>query len=212
MALAFADIAFTPSVQQEQDRMGSGKTYARFLSDERTGGDQLGPDEADFISQRDGFFQATVSETGWPYVQFRGGPAGFLKVIDAQTIAFADLRGNRQYISLGNLAADDRVSLILVDYPNRRRLKIWGRARIVDTAENTDYAAIFEDIEGDARTEHVIAIHVEAIDWNCPRHIPVRLTMEEFEPYVAELRAQIEQLSNQNAALIAGAESTTDFA
>ena len=132
MARAFAVIAFTPAVLAAQEKQGSASSYAKFLSAEAEGGDRLTADEAAFIAERDSFFQATVSETGWPYVQFRGGPAGFLKVLDDKTIAYADYRGNRQYVSVGNLSRDDRVSLILVDYPNRRRLKIWGRARIVD--------------------------------------------------------------------------------
>ena len=126
MARAFAQIAFTPAVRAAQARLGSANAYAKFLQPEAEGGSHLSATEADFIAARDGFYQATVSETGWPYVQFRGGPAGFIKVLDDRTIAYADFRGNRQYVSVGNLGGDDRISLILMDYPNRRRLKNLG--------------------------------------------------------------------------------------
>ena len=123
MSRAFADIAFTPAVISMQTEFGSAENYADFLATETDAANLIGPAEAEFIQRMDGFFQATVSETGWPYVQFRGGRPGFLQVLDQSTIAYADFRGNRQYLSAGNLSADDRVSLILVDYPNRRRLK-----------------------------------------------------------------------------------------
>ena len=115
MARAFAEIGFTPRVLDEQARQGSATAYAKFLTEETDARDALGPAEAEFIARRDGFYQATVSETGWPYVQFRGGPRGFLKVLDARTLAYADFRGNRQYLSVGNLKGDGRVAMILVD-------------------------------------------------------------------------------------------------
>ena len=128
MSRAYSDIAFTPAVRNMQSRMGSRANYAPLdhTGDRR---DELGPMEAEFIAARDSFYQATVSETGWPYVQFRGGPAGFLKVLDGKTLGYADFRGNMQYISVGNLANNDRVSIILMDYANRARLKILGRVR-----------------------------------------------------------------------------------
>ncbi|GAI80153.1 unnamed protein product, partial [marine sediment metagenome] len=165
MSLAFADIVFTPAVQAEQTRKGSAHGYAKFLSDDRQGGDRLGPDEADFLVARDGFFQASVSETGWPYVQFRGGPAGFLHVLDETTIAYADYRGNRQYISAGNLAKSPRVSLIAVDYPNRRRLKLWGEAKLVDPDSDPYLLARVSD--GTKKVERIVKIHVSTFDWNC---------------------------------------------
>ena len=137
MAYAFAEIAFTPSVRDQQHKNGSGN-YAKFLSDERVGGHELGERERDFIERSDGFYQATVSETGWPYVQFRGGPAGFLQVLGPKTIAYADLRGNRQYISLGNLTEDNRISIIIMDYARAERLKIWGRAEVLNTYKVED--------------------------------------------------------------------------
>ena len=125
MARAFAEIAFTHAVRDIQRKLGSAKAYDKFLDVDAPANKTLGEAETAFISQRDGFYQATVSETGWPYVQFRGGPRGFIKVLDEHTIAYADFRGNRQYVSTGNLGGDDRISLILMDYPNQRRLKIF---------------------------------------------------------------------------------------
>lgn len=189
MAYAFAKIAFTPSVRHQQDINGSG-TYAKFLSDERSGGDTLSERERSFIESCDGFYQATVSESGWPYVQFRGGAAGFLRVDESNIITYADLRGNRQYISLGNLTADNRVSLIIMNYARAERLKLWGRAEVADrTADNE------ADLPGDA--ERCIRISVEAFDWNCPRHIPRRLTEEEFGGELSALRAENALLRNR---------------
>ncbi|UWQ92682.1 pyridoxamine 5'-phosphate oxidase family protein [Aliisedimentitalea scapharcae] len=201
MPRAFAEIAFTPSVQAEQARMGSAAGYAKFLSPERNGGDALGPDEAQFIHMRDGFYQATVSETGWPYVQFRGGPRGFLRVLDARTIGYADLRGNRQYISLGNLTDNARVSLILMDYPNQARLKLWGTVRTVEAAQDPDLIARLMPDGQDMTAERAVLIDIAAFDWNCPRNIPQRLTLEELDPFLEPLRERISRLETENAAL-----------
>lgn len=201
MARAFAEIAFTPEVLKEQCRQGSAKSYARFLTPSAEPGDAVGPAEADFIRRRDGFFQATVSETGWPYVQFRGGPVGFLKVLDEKTLAFADFRGNRQYISVGNLKGDDRVAMILVDYPNRRRLKVWGHARIVDAQDDPDLIARLQDETYKALPERAVVITVAALDWNCPQHLPQRFTLEELEPAFARLREELQSLRAENARL-----------
>jgi predicted pyridoxine 5'-phosphate oxidase superfamily flavin-nucleotide-binding protein len=134
-------------------------------------------------------------------VQFRGGPAGFLKVLDEQTIAYADFRGNRQYVSAGNLAGDDRISLILMDYPNRRRLKVMGRARLVEKNDDPGLVASLH-VEGyRARPERAVVITIEGLDWNCPQHIPVRLTREELEPHLAPLRDELSRLQAENAAL-----------
>ncbi|MBV1902505.1 MAG: pyridoxamine 5'-phosphate oxidase family protein [Marinosulfonomonas sp.] len=199
MSLAFADIAFTPQVQAEQDRLGSAKTYRKFLSDERQGGDRLGPSEAEFLTNRDGFFQATMSENGWPYVQFRGGSPGFIKVLNDKTIAYADYRGNRQYISAGNLAHSPRVSLIAVDYPNQRRLKLWGEARLIDPESDPELVAKL--LIGTEKMERIVKIYIAALDWNCPRNIPRRFTLEELEPDLAALRNRIADLKAENAVL-----------
>ena len=201
MPRAFAEIAFTPNVRAAQARHGSATGYEKFLSPDVSGGAALGPDEAAFIEARDGFYQATVSETGWPYVQFRGGPKGFLRVLDARTIGYADYRGNRQYVSLGNLAGDNRISLILMDYPNRCRIKIWGRVRVVEGEEAADILPLLHDPDYVGRPERAILITLEAFDWNCPAHIPQRLTEAELEPYLAQLRAQISDLTTENARL-----------
>ena len=201
MARAFAEIAFTPEVRAIQERYGSAKSYGKFLEPTTEQGDRLSETEAAFIAERDGFYQATVSATGWPYVQFRGGPKGFLKVLDARTVAYADFRGNRQYLSVGNLAKDDRISLILMDYPNRRRLKLWGRARIVDLADEPALVSHLHDAAYAARPERAIVITVAAFDWNCHQHIPQRLTLEEFQEHLVPLLGELSQLREENAAL-----------
>ena len=201
MPRAFAEIAFTPAVRAAQQRQGSGPMNDRMLAPEADRANLLGPEEAAFIAARDGFYQATVSETGWPYVQFRGGPAGFLKVLDERTIAYADFRGNRQYVSTGNLAGDDRISMILMDYPNRRRLKLLGRARLVELADDPDLVAKLHDATYRARPERAVVITIEGLDWNCPQHIPVRLTREEMAPHLAPLNDELARLRAENAAL-----------
>ena len=199
MPLAFAEIAFTPLVQAEQQARGSAHAYGKFLSDDRQGGDRLGPDEAEFLTARDGFFQASVSESGWPYVQFRGGAPGFVSVLDEHTIAYADYRGNRQYISAGNLAHSGRVSLIAVDYPNQRRLKLWGEVVMVDPQADPDLLA---RVHSSTQTvERIVTIRISAFDWNCPRHIPRRFTPEELEPELEVLRDRLRDLETENAAL-----------
>ena len=203
MAKTFAETAFTPAVREMQEQQGSARMYDRMLDPSAERGDRLGPNEVQFISLRDGFYQATVGETGWPYVQFRGGPRGFLKVLDDKTIAYADFRGNRQYISDGNLKGDDRIALILVDYPNSARIKIFGRARLSD---DPDLIARLKDDGYRARVERAVVITVEGFDWNCPQHLPVRLTVEELEPVLAPIRKELADLKAENAALKARLE------
>lgn len=170
MAHNFGSIAFTPAVQAEQRKHGSLAHYARFAS-EGPDSNVLGPWEREFIAARNGFYMATVSETGWPYIQFRGGPKGFLKVLDDRTLAFADFRGNRQYVSVGNLTHDGRVSLFLMDYHNQARLKILGRAEI---REGPGAKELLDELTMPgykAKVERAIVIHLEAFDWNCQQHI-----------------------------------------
>lgn len=193
MPLGIADIAFTPTVRSEQARLGSAGLYASALSAERDGGRILTEREASFLEARDGIFQATVSETGWPYVQFRGGAPGFLRVIDLKTVAYADYRGNQQYISTGNLRTNPRVSIIAVDYPTRKRLKLWGT---VEISEKTTLIASLSVADGPP-AERAIIIRVAAYDWNCPRHIPVRRTDAEHDGEVHRLEARIEALEQQ---------------
>ena len=192
----FAQIAFTAAVKRLQTLDGSRASYARRETGEVLK-DPLGAGEAAFIGERDSFHMATVSETGWPYLQHRGGPKGFLKVLDAHTLAFADFQGNRQHVSEGNLAGDDRVALILMDYANRRRLKVLGRARVVDAQEDPGLVQSLADPGYRAKVERAVVIRVEAFDWNCPQHITPRFSETELEPVVEPLRARIRELEEQ---------------
>lgn len=201
MARAFAKLAFTPTVQSIQKQHGSAETYQKFLEYEAEQANKLTNREIEFISERDGFYQSSVSETNWPYVQFRGGPKGFLKTIDEQTIAYVDYRGNRQYISTGNLTTNNRTSLILMDYPNRRRLKIWGEVNIIEPSSNPTLISNLHDETYRALPERAIQITIKAFDWNCPQHIPQRLTLEELEPHIQTLREEIEKLKKENKRL-----------
>ena len=189
-----SDVAFTPAVKAIQERLGSRGTYARV---ERAGGWQtrITPDLAEFIAQRDSFYLATASGDGQPYIQHRGGPVGFLKVVDDRTLAFADFSGNRQYISMGNLTENDRAFLFLMDYPNRRRIKIWGRAEFVEN--DAELMQRLSDPAYRARPERALVFHVEAWDVNCPQHIKPRFTEEQIEPLqdrIAELEAEVAAL------------------
>jgi len=180
MTHRFADLMFTDSVKVVQEQYGS-RSHNQRLQENFGPNDQLTSRETDFIVQRDTFYVATVNETGWPYVQHRGGPPGFLKVLGPKQLAYADFRGNTQLISVGNVSENDRCSLILMDYPNRRRLKILGRMRVEDvrSVETTDLAKV-ELPEYKARVERVVFIDVVAFDWNCPQHITRRYTESEF--------------------------------
>lgn len=208
MPNAFATISFTESVKEAQRRYGSRENNRGFeLQDDPR--NELGDLEGEFIRARDSFYMATISENGWPYVQHRGGPAGFLRVLDARTIGFADFSGNRQYISVGNLNANARVSLILMDYPNRRRLKIWGTTRITHEAEEPDVIARLVMPDYRARVERGILIHVEAIEWNCPQHITPRYSEAEVDhamrPLLEENKRLSEQILQHEAAKDSGA-------
>ncbi|MBB2487512.1 2Fe-2S iron-sulfur cluster binding domain-containing protein [Mitsuaria sp. WAJ17] len=190
MSRAYSDLAFTPTVRAMQTRMGSRSAYeALDHTDDRR--DTLTARESEFIHARDGFYQATVGETGWPYVQFRGGPAGFLKVLDAKTLGYADFRGNVQYISVGNLQGNDRVSIILMDYAHQRRLKILGRVKLVTADEDPALLERLALPEYEARVERAMLITVEAYDWNCPKHITPRFTEAEVNEAVAPLRDEL---------------------
>ncbi len=186
MTHRFADLAFTGSVRAAQEHYGS-RAHNKRLQENFGPNDQLTVRETDFIAQRDTFYLATVSETGWPYVQHRGGPPGFLKVLGPNQIAYADFRGNTQLISVGNVSKNDRCSLILMDYPNRHRLKILGHMRVEDSRSVavTDLATVNLP-EYKARVERVVFIDVVAFDWNCAQHITRRYTESEFEQLTDE--------------------------
>ena len=198
MAYGFLDIATTPSVHAAQVANGSAGLYDRAGAHRVF--DRFGPSEEAFIAARDSFYMATVSETGWPYVQHRGGPPGFLKVLDDRTLGFADYRGNKQYVSVGNLATDDRVSLFLMDYPNQRRLKLLGHARAIDAASDPALLARLQD-HYPAKVERGVIIALEGFDWNCPQHITPRFTQDELAEALAPVRARVEALEAENAAL-----------
>jgi hypothetical protein len=192
MGHRFAEIAFTDSVREVQQQLGSRAGYASLDGGEDFN-NLLSEREASFIGARDSFYMASVSETGWPYVQHRGGQAGFVRIIDAQTIGFADFSGNRQYISVGNLRKDDRVSLFFMDYPNRTRLKILGRVRLVGDNE-PELLAQLELDDYRAVVERGFVIRIEAFDWNCPQHITPRYTDADIESTVAPLRQELNAL------------------
>jgi predicted pyridoxine 5'-phosphate oxidase superfamily flavin-nucleotide-binding protein len=205
MSHKFAEIAFTPTVRQVQEQHGSRNSYARMEAGEALRNHVLGPREAGFIGERDSFYMASVSETGWPYIQHRGGPKGFVRVVDEKTIGFADYRGNRQYISVGNLMANDRVALFFMDYPNCTRLKLLGRAKLIDASDGTVLERL--DVPGHrARIERGFLISVEAFDWNCPQHITPRYTLAEVEQATASLRQRIAELETE--LVRAGAKSS----
>ena len=197
MTTPTSDIAFTPAVKAIQERRGSRHAYAR-MEDNGGWDDRVTPDLAAFIAERDSFFIASANAQGQPYIQHRGGPAGFLRVLDDRTLGFADYRGNRQYITLGNLAENDRAFLFLIDYERRRRIKIWGRARVVD-GDPELIARLMPD-RYKAKPEQVILFDIEAWDANCPQHIPRMLPADEAAATVARLEARVAELEAQLAA------------
>ena len=201
MGRRFQELAFTPLVKKHQQEHGSKSQYERFA--ERTAlGNTLGPDEQACIALRDSFYMASVSETGWPYVQHRGGPKGFVRILNPGLIGFGDLRGNKQYISLGNLEHDARVALFFMDYPNQTRLKILGRVEVHEhDAKAPELIESFRPVDKSEIIERVILIHVEAFDWNCPQHITPRYTMEELEDVLSPIRERLNKLEAENADL-----------
>ncbi|MBT3351061.1 MAG: pyridoxamine 5'-phosphate oxidase [Nitrospinaceae bacterium] len=186
-----SNIAFTPSVKAIQERLGSRSMYKRV---EEKGGwsDTVSGDLAGFIAERDSFYLATATADGQPYIQHRGGPKGFLKVIDGRTLAFADFAGNRQYVSMGNLDENDKAYIFLMDYPGRRRVKIWGRAEVVENDPELIKKLVHPDYK--AKPERVFLFHVTAWDINCPQHITPRFTEEDMSPEIEKLRARIAEL------------------
>ncbi len=199
MAYKFLEIAATPSVQAAQAANGSRGIWQEFKGHRAF--NRFTDQEVAFIEARDSFYVATVSETGWPYVQHRGGPPGFLKVLDETTLGFADFRGNRQYISVGNVAADDRVALILMDYPNRTRLKILAHMEARDLGAAYDVAARLALPGYKGRPERAFLLHLETFDWNCPQHITPRFTAAQIESFVSPLRIRVATLEAENRAL-----------
>jgi uncharacterized protein len=207
MSRSFAERAFTPLVKKQQEQHGSRRQYAR-MEEVGEAGDRLTDFEREFIAERDGFYMASTGETGWPYIQYRGGEKGFLHVLDDQTLGFADLRGNKQYITMGNLEHDDRVALFLMDYAHQMRLKILGGAVIHESdAAAAELIAKLKVPGEKTPTEHAVIVHVEAFDWNCPQHITPRYTLEELAGTLEPVRKRMEALEAENAwlrGLVAG--------
>ncbi|MGH9904001.1 MAG: pyridoxamine 5'-phosphate oxidase family protein [Pyrinomonadaceae bacterium] len=200
MSHKFFNITFTPSVKAAQEQYGSRRKYARF---ETAGSDFVGLTEAetDFIAERDGFYMATVGENGQPYIQYRCGAKGFLKVLGEKTLGFADFRGNLQYISVGNLSQNNRAALFLMDYANRRRLKILARVQVKDAGDAPDLIEQLAVQNYGAIIERAMILHVEAFDWNCPQHITQRFTIEEIKVINQPLSEHIEKLEAENQRL-----------
>jgi predicted pyridoxine 5'-phosphate oxidase superfamily flavin-nucleotide-binding protein len=195
----FLDILSTPTVKAAQAANRSAEFWSDFHG--KRGFERFTEVEAAFIAERESFYMATVSENGWPYVQHRGGPPGFLRILDEKTLAFADFRGNRQYISIGNLAADDRAALILMDYPARRRLKILAHVEAKDLTGDSDLAAKLATPGYKAKQERAMLFHLEAFDWNCPQHITPRFTEAELAQALAPIRRRMAELEAENKSL-----------
>ncbi|MBY5619566.1 pyridoxamine 5-phosphate oxidase [Rhizobium leguminosarum] len=198
MPYHFLEVAITPNVRLAQTEMGADQIW---LGDHHRESDSFTDSERAFIAARDSFYIASVSETDWPYVQHRGGPQGFLKIVDNKTLAFADYRGNRQYISTGNFAANDRACLFLVDYPRRARLKIYVHVEKLALDADPALTDLVLDAGYRAKAERIFRLRLEAFDWNCPQHITSRYTEHEVEKAVAPLRERLAELESENAEL-----------
>mgnify|MGYP000956419683 CR=1 FL=1 len=198
MARNFASLAFTPAVKQLQEQYGSRSAYARM--EQQVYQDGLTENEEAFIAERDSFYMASIGANGYPYIQHRGGPKGFVRAIDARTLAFVDVQGNQQFISVGNISERPNVSLIFMDYPHRTRLKVLAKAEVVQLESRPGLVAELMTAFK-AKPERVLLLHVEAYDWNCPQHITPRFTQEELIEALASQRAYVEGLEREVASL-----------
>jgi len=202
----YAGLAFTDAVKALQETKGSRRSYERAEKNQMVEG--LDANEIAFIADQDHFFMASFGENGYPYIQHRGGPKGFLKVIDPKTLAFVDFTGNKQYITVGNAQTNPNVAIIMVSYPQRARLKIYAKIRVVEIADDP---ALFEQIDPTDyphRPERMMVLDVQAFDWNCPQHITPRYTVEDIETafapqkeYIAQLEAEILELKKLKNAI-----------
>ena len=202
MAKNFAALAFTDAVKAMQEKLGSRSSYARMERGAYVDG--LKESEIHFISQRDSFYMASIGENSFPYIQHRGGPKGFVKVLDDRRIGFIDFRGNMQYISVGNIVTNNNVALIMVDYPSRTRLKILAKAEIVELQDDPVLHDLLDLNEYKFKPERMMVFHVEAYDWNCPQHITPRYTVQDIEKafadhleHIAKLQAEITELKHK---------------
>ena len=195
----FTEIAFTEDVKTIQSEFGSRQNYVKM--EQNPAPTKLPENAKEFIEASDIFYQATVGTNGWPYVQHRGGPVGMLKVISDNQIAYADFRGNKQYLSVGNIQSNNKVSIIIMDYPRKARLKIWARAEIVTESDNPVLIEQLQHTEYNARVERGIVLTIEAFDWNCPQHIKPRFTEQEIAEWFAPHQAKIAKLENEIKAL-----------
>lgn len=195
MATNFASLAFTPEIKALQEKYGSRRSYERI--ENRTVVDGLTDSEVDFISNRDSFYMASIGENGFPYIQHRGGPKGFVKVIDVNTCGFIDFSGNKQFITAGNLATHNNVSLIMMDYPARARLKIYARAESLALTDRPDLLKMLTLQDYSATPDHMTILHIVAYDRNCPQHIAPRYTVAEIEEALAPQREYIKKLENE---------------
>ena len=202
MARNFGAIAFTEAVKRLQEKAGSRSSYARMEKDNFQDG--LTSDEIQFIETMDSFYMATLGENGFPYIQHRGGPRGFLKVLDARRLGFIDFKGNMQYISSGNLATNPNVAMIMVDYPSRTRLKLYAKAEIISLTDQPELLALLDPGTYSFRPDQMMILHVEAFDWNCQQHITPRYTVGEIEAafspqkeLIAKLEAEIISLKEK---------------
>ena len=177
----FTSLAFTDTVKAEQEHYGSRLSYQRLEHREKY---KIGPGEKQFISERDGFYLSTVGENGWPYVQFRGGPIGFLRIIDEETLAYADFKGNMQYISTGNIKSTKKASLILLDYATRTRLKLWAESEILLADEHPDLLEKVSVPDYQAKIERIVIFKIKGFDWNCPQHITPKFTLAQIKELV----------------------------
>jgi predicted pyridoxine 5'-phosphate oxidase superfamily flavin-nucleotide-binding protein len=192
----FLEMARTPGVIAAEERNGSAKFFENFRG--HRGFDHLSDNEREFLAARDSFYMATISESGWPYVQHRGGPKGFLKVLDEKTMGFADFRGNLQYISLGNIATRNKTSLFFVDYPNRTRLKMFVHTEERSLDGDPALSAALTLPGYNAKVERALIFHLEAFDWNCPQHITPRYTEDELQPIFDSMESKLRQLRAEN--------------
>lgn len=202
MAKNFGAIAFTDMVKSLQAKAGSRPSYARM--EREIFQDGLTADETEFIERRDSFYMATIGANGFPYIQHRGGPKGFLKVLDAKRLGFIDFKGNMQYISSGHIATNPNVALIMVDYPTKTRLKLYAKAEIIALDDQPELFALLDLDEYSFRPDQMMILHVEAFDWNCQQHITPRYTIDDIEKaftpqreHIARLEAEIISLKEK---------------